>query len=411
MEISIAKANEIESYIKDNKEDCLQRNQLHVQLKGAPKWLDVYRLPIEMLVYNTRNGRFAAEILQKQVDLGRQLNPLEDSDRKTIQKLLLEEDEKATQLLKDNLEKVGQVEPGIITFDGVVINGNRRMSVFESLFKEKSDTQYSFLNVARLPKNVDEKDMYRLEIGIQLSRPYRKDYGPINDLLKINEGLIIGFDPKQIADTLFGGFDESEIREKIERLKLVEAYLEYIGKPKKYEEVKGWHEHFINLQNAISVFKKEKIMNAKEIHYATLAGFELIIAKSPHMDIRLIKKFMEEKKTKEGLMESVGKVIEEKNEIIETKPEELKKTEIEENIKKKKLKSQTKIANDFRESFENLKDTYKAQKEANKPKTLLKRALSNLESINPRNPNLREKEIIELLKSIAEITTKLLEIK
>lgn len=411
MEISSAKANEIDSYIRDNK-DCLQPNQkLAIQLQGQPKWLDVYRLPIDMLIYNKRNGRFAAEIMQKQVELGRKLDPLEENDRKIIQKLLLDEDENATQLLKDNLVKVGQLEPGIITFDGVVINGNRRMSVTEALLEEKSDPQYNFLKVVRLPMNVDDKDLYRLEISIQLSRPYRKDYGPINDLLKINEGLEIGFDPKQIADTLFGGFNESEIREKVERLKLVEAYLEYIGKPKQYEEVKGWHEHFINLQKAISILKKEKIMNAKEIHYATLAGFELIIAKSPHMDIRLIKKFMDEKKTKEGLIEYVEKVIEEKKEIIEAETKELNEAETKETIKKKKPKSQTKIANDFKEKFENLKDTYRAQKEANKPKVLLKRALSNLEGINPKNPKLKDLEIIELLKSIAEITTKLLETK
>ncbi len=411
MEINSAKANEIDSYIRDNKKDCLQRNQLPVQLKGEPKWLDVYRLPIEMLIYNMRNGRFAVEIMQKQVELGRELNPLEENDRKIIQKLLLEEDENATQLLKENLAKVGQVEPGIITFDGVVIDGNRRMSVIEGLFEEKSAPQYSFLNVARLPRNVDEKDLYRLEIGIQLSRPYRKDYGPINDLLKIKEGIEIGFSPKQIADTLFGGFKESEIRERAERLKLVEAYLEYIGKPKQYEEVKRWHEHFINLQKALSVFKKEKKLDVKEIHYATLAGFELIIAKAPHMDIRLIRKFMDEKRTKEGLMESVEKVVEEKKEIIEVETEEPKKTETKKTTKEKKPKSPTKIAKDFKENFENLKDTYKAQKEVNKPVTLLKRALSNLESIDPKHSNLKEPEIIKLLKNIVDITKKLLEIK
>ncbi|VVB90944.1 Uncharacterised protein [uncultured archaeon] len=56
-------------------------------------------------------------------------------------------------------------------------------------------------------------------------------------------------------------------------------------------------------------------------------------------------------------------------------------------------------------------DIYNAHKESNKPKTLLRRALSNLESIDPKHQNLKDPEIIKLLNSIAEIITKLLETK
>ncbi|UZE92465.1 MAG: hypothetical protein IB616_01245 [Methanosarcinales archaeon] len=400
MEINSVKANEISSYIKDDG-GCLQHNKLLVQLKGQPEPLHVFRLPIELLIYNKRNGRFAAEITQKQKELGRELDPLEEEDRKIIKELLLEEDENATQLLRENLIKVGQLYSGIITFDGVVINGNRRMAIFEDLFEEKSDPKYSFLTAARLPPNVDEKDIYRLEIGLQLSRAYREDYGPINDLLKVKEGVKIGFTSKEIANSIFGG-SESKIKEKLERLKLIEDYLEYIGKPKQYEEVKGWHEHFIDLQKGISTLKNKK-MGAEEIYSATIAGFELIIARVPHMDIRKIRDLMSEKKTKEGLMESVEKVIEDKTSIEEKIKKEPKKL-----IKKKKTKSPTKIAKEFKEDFESLKDAHRARKEADKPKTLLKRALGSLESINPKHSKLKDPEIIDILKNITVIVKKLL---
>lgn len=408
MEINSAKASEIDSYIKDNKANCLQHNKLAIQLKGERKPLEVYKLPIELLIYNKRNGRFAAEIIHKQEEIGRELDPLIEEDRKIIKKLLLEEDENATQLLKDDLIKIGQLEPGIITFDGVVINANRRMAVFEDLFEETADSKYGFLTVARLPKNVDEKDIYRLEIDLQLSRPYRKEYGPINELLKVQEGIKIGLTPKQIASSLFGGFTEDDIKERQDRLKLIEDYLEYIEKPKEYEEVKGWHEHFIDLHNTILTFKKKK-MSAKEIHCATLAGFALIIAKVPHMDVRKIRNLMTEKKTKENLMKSVEKILEEKTQSAqEENKKEQKEGKRKKLIKKKKLRTPTKIAKEFKEDFEDLVDTYKAHKESDKPKTLLKRALSNLESIDPKHRNLKDIEIINLLKRIAEITTKLL---
>lgn len=411
MEINSAKASEIDSYIKDNKENCLQHNKLAIQLKGERKPLEVYKLPIEFLIYNKRNGRFAAEIIHKQEEIGRELDPLIEEDRKIIKELLLGEDENATQLLKDDLIKVGQLEPGIITFDGVVINANRRMAVFEDLLEETADPKYGFLTVARLPKNVDEKDIYRLEIDLQLSRPYRKEYGPINELLKIQEGIKIGLTPKQIASSLFGGFTEDDIKERLDRLKLIEDYLEYIEKPKEYEKVKGWHEHFIDLQNAILTFKKKK-MSAKEIHCAALVGFELIIANVPHMDVRKVRNLMTEKKTKESLIELIEKTLKEKTQIAqEENKKEQKEGKRKKLTKKKKIKTSTKIAEEFKEDFEDIVDTYNAHKESDKPKTLLKRALSNLESINPKHSNLKDPAIIKLLNSIAKIIAKLLETK
>src|SRR5574341_1707787 len=138
MEINSTRGNEIDSYISDNY-NCAQHNKLAVQLKGERNPLDVYKLPVELLIYNKRNGRFAAEIIHKQEEIGRELDPLIEEDRKIIRELLLKEDENATKLLKDDLIKVGQLEPGIITFDGVVINANRRMAVFENLLEETSD--------------------------------------------------------------------------------------------------------------------------------------------------------------------------------------------------------------------------------------------------------------------------------
>ncbi len=476
MEINSTKGIEIDSYINDNS-TCIQHNKLAVQLKGERNPLEVYKLPVEFLIYNKRNGRFAAEIIHKQEEIGRELNPLIEEDRKVIRELLLKEEENATKLLKDDLIKVGQLEPGIITFDGVVINANRRMAVFEKLLEETSDPKFGFLTVARLPKSVDEKDIYRLEIDLQLSRPYRKDYGPINELLKLQEGIKIGLTPKQIANSLFGGFNEDEIKERLDRIKLIEDYLEYVEKPKKYEEVKGWHEHFIDLQAAILTFKKKK-MSAKEIHYATIAGFELIIGGVPHMDVRKIKNLMTEKKTKESLMDSVETVFREKEEGTnkelkevqpkeaqpkESQPEEVQPKEVQPKevqpkevqpkevqpkevqpkevqpkevqpkevqpkevqpkeaqpkevqpkkvTKQEKIKNPVKITEKFKEDYQDILDTYNAHKESDKPKTLLRRALSNLESIDPKHQNLKDPEIINLLNSIAEIITKLLETK
>ncbi len=94
MEINSTKGSEIDSYIKGNS-NCLQYNKLAIQLKGERNPLEVYKLPVELLIYNKRNGRFAAEIKHKQEEIGRELDPLIEEDRKVIRELLLKEDENA----------------------------------------------------------------------------------------------------------------------------------------------------------------------------------------------------------------------------------------------------------------------------------------------------------------------------
>ncbi len=158
-------------------------------------------------------------------------------------------------------------------------------------------------------------------------------------------------------------------------------------------------------------------MSAEDIHYATLAGFQLIIAKEPHMEVRRIKNLMTDIKTKEDLRKSVERTIEKtsaQEKIREESKEsrdESKGAEHKKVPKKKKPKTLTNIAEEFKEDFADIVDTYKAHKESDKPKTLLKRALSSIESIDPKHTNMKDTEIIKLLNSIAEITAKLLETK
>ena len=161
-------------------------------IAGVKRMFDVYRLPINLLSFNIRNGRFAAELRAKEQQLKHPLDPHDADDKEELKKLLLELDEQATSLLKADLEKVGQTDPGIITADGSVINGNRRMAVLLALHEDDSSGKYEYLEVQVLPPDVSPKDLWRIEAGLQLSRDKRLDYGPINDLLKIREGLDSG---------------------------------------------------------------------------------------------------------------------------------------------------------------------------------------------------------------------------
>src|SRR5437879_6108186 len=107
-----------------------------VVIAGKKELLQVYRLPTSLLAFNIRNGRFAAELRAKEHQLGRGLDPLVSEDEEVIQALLVNLDPGATELLKQDIKAIGQTDPGIITHDGFVINGNRRLAVLHLLHDE-----------------------------------------------------------------------------------------------------------------------------------------------------------------------------------------------------------------------------------------------------------------------------------
>lgn len=390
MEINSEKARDLDIYIKDHADCEHPKKEKEVELEGQRKSLSVYVLPIEKLRYNIRNGRFKAELLQKESELKRKLDPDNKDDSEIIKQLLLDEDSNATKSLMVDLKRVGQLDPGIITNDGAVIDANRRMAIFEKLYELERVPKYQYLLVARLPPNVSEKDLWRLEAGIQLSRPYKKEYGPINELLKLREGKAVGLNATEIASSLYGNFTQSEITEKLDRLELIENYLEYINKPKRYDEARRYHEHFIDLQKILASFASKGV-SAIERQKATILGFELIKSgKVPHLEVR---------KLREIVFEDTGHA---RNKFFSSTEELVKQSQSTNNPKRK-----TELSKLIVEEYRSTLDYVKAKKEADKPRTLLTRALQNLENINPRHRELRTTDSKYLLNQILKIIKKL----
>jgi len=88
MELETVRGKQLDAYL--TKSSAQDDQKLRIPLKGKPEHLQVYRVPIKYLIYNIRNGRFAAELLAKESQLKRKLDPGTLEDAKIIQKLLLE---------------------------------------------------------------------------------------------------------------------------------------------------------------------------------------------------------------------------------------------------------------------------------------------------------------------------------
>ena len=138
-----------------------------VEIAGIIKEYPVYKYPIKELYYNIDNGRMRIERNEWEENEGRVLDQYEDGP--ISKDILLGLDKAKTKELKGDIRKKGQIEPGVITFDGVVINGNRRMAVIEELHEEDSSGKWTFLEAVRLPEDISEENVWKIEVNLQLS--------------------------------------------------------------------------------------------------------------------------------------------------------------------------------------------------------------------------------------------------
>ena len=348
----------------------------------------VYKVPIKYLIFNIRNGRFAAELLQKESELKRKLDATVPADAKIIQKLLLDISPHETEALKKDLAHNGQLDPGVITHDGAVVNANRRMAILSLLYEETHDPKFEYLRVAKLPKDVDEKDIWRIEAGLQFAKEFRLDYSPINELLKLKEGREKSrLSPQEISATLMGRFTANEVTERLAVLKLIESYLEFIGKSGQYHIVQEQRsmEKFNSLQaNVITPLRKQRELKEPEIAKLTALAFILINRTDlSHWDIRLLSKIAANSNAR---------------------------AELYRNYDAEKAVSQQ-SSSKLEENFATAKEIYEAKQNQNKPERLLRKALSALQGISDGHGALAEASLKSLLTQIKTELDRLLGVK
>lgn len=382
--------NRIDEYIQNNKSEI--KESVPVIIKGEKKNLSVYRLPIDLLYYNIRNGRFAAEYRNEVKKEGGALIPEKTEDAKKIRDLLWNLNVNESKLTYQDIKQRGQWEPGIITEDGYVIDGNRRMSILSKLFQDTSNDEFKFIKVGRLPANVEDTDLWKLEAGIQLGKEEIVRYGPMNELLKLEEAKLLGISNKEIAKVLYGIDDEEEIKDRLDRLELIKRYLIHIDNPDDFKKAEAKVEHFKELQKIIKACGKPEDggvnLSPDERIAIRKAVFCLINQGVRHMDLRKIEKMI-----RRELGNAIEKItsLAEDCEGIDTK-DQLPEDD-EPNLIKTKFVAAT--------------DILDADMNKNQVAELLRRAAVNLDAVNYQSPDLKKPQLKELIQKIMDHMKKL----
>ncbi|MFI6769481.1 transcriptional regulator [Streptomyces sp. NPDC050355] len=165
------------------------RETLTVEWRGGPEHLEVIQMPVGNLYYNPATHRIRAQSSHdpKQAEALAD-DPWSSDSQAYLDRLLqvLPADPARTDPEFDelvaSLKEYRQTDPGLITYEGVLVNGNTRRAALMQLYGPNHA-----MRVAVLPPSCNWQDIAAIELSLQLRKEHRRDYSYINRLLAVQE--------------------------------------------------------------------------------------------------------------------------------------------------------------------------------------------------------------------------------
>jgi len=430
-------------------------HEINYPVNGPLKFFTVFDIPLKYLAFNKNNGRIASTV-QTLEARGLAIDPYTDQGEKLLDKLLYNSKKDRNVKTQKSLFNNGQRDIGIITRDGLVIDGNRRSMLLKRNFKESNGIETFKAIVFEEVTSDDTGQIENYETQYQLGLDEKVDYDPIDIYIKIqkmydsytsNQGdfeltipasdLGLGaptknkkFDPDKVditaRDKIYSKFQgyktiksRGDVTFFLEVMSTMERYLNDIGHRKNYIYLDGREEQFRGLTRWWKQYKdceSKKIFDTCtriDIEQFRLACYDYIRIKTTNEDFRKIG----------GAKEAKGHIVGVKGAWVDFKNgwEEIKKanrvdTQI--NIDTNDYEVLAKNIEDSEREFNanlkekldaNLNDAYAIVRDGLRgglPKQLVKEAESKIESINInsnefKSPEIQEK-LLELVLNIEE---------
>lgn len=234
--------------------------------------MNVYKIPLNLLVYNKYNGR----ILSRTKSLESQKFFIDEDSpegKKKIEELLWKSKIDRNKKTQKNIADFGQQKVGIITKDGIIIDGNRRAMLLNDiqnngvLSGKRYDKKYDYFKAVILPVTLQENpiEIKKLETSFQMGEDKKLGYNPTEKYLKAKDHYLeisglteIDTDNfndnalSKIADWM--GEDKSEIKKYLYTIKIMDEYLYFLGYDGIYTQLDSREDQFLSLTKWLDNF-------------------------------------------------------------------------------------------------------------------------------------------------------------
>ncbi len=258
-----------------------------VPFRGRPITLPRIEVRADFPLYRIQSGRThraQAAYLDRHTELPPDFfNDPEDPQVQRAQHEILLEliDEEG---LRQDLVEREQWNPLVLTHDGFVVDGNRRLCALR-------DEHSEYVRVVVLPEDAESPEIFETEIELQMARETRAEYNWVDQALHIRYGIEqLGERVEVLAERM--RMDVDEIRASIAELAMVDMYLDWLGSPGKYHLVPAarggtTQQAFRELTQRLSTQAAQRL--SREEHQAIRETcFAVILSDGGYSDVRRV---------------------------------------------------------------------------------------------------------------------------
>jgi hypothetical protein len=407
--------------------------RIEIPWKDELKVMTVCKVPLNQLVYNSLNGRILSNTLSLETQ-NKKINAEDENDNKLLEDLLWNSEKSKNENTLLDIHNLGQQKIGIITKDGVVIDGNRRLMLLNELKTKRHTKQsrkltksYDYFKAVVLPVSRDEdiSEIEKLEISYQLGEDQKVDYDPIQLYLKIKKQYAtLAQKPyksddvdKNAIKTIYswiGNYKTIEKEKDIEFflsvMNTMDSYLEYCEYDNIPIALQGREEQFRGLTSWVENFRGEDSKKAfdsykeSDVDDLEVVCFDLIRFRLQNTEFRKIGQgqkenhFFGNKEIWEKFNENHSRFIEEAKDSESNI--DYNAQDLESHIKDRDKSFGNKIKEDVEDNMSECESMLRNRRHHNEPSKLIKEAFGKLESVDSRGTSFSKSDTQEQLKNL-----------
>jgi hypothetical protein len=399
---------------------------IRIRYRGIDEVFNVYQIPLEYLIYNKYNGRIGSSVKSFENQYYK-LDAENTKHKNKIEEFLWESKKDRNKITETNLVENGQLKFGLVTSDGVIIDGNRRALLLNKIYSEREIwrgkgndvNKCRFFNAIILPEDADEQEIQRLETTFQMGQDEKLDYNPIEKYLKVKDLKKFGIADEDIAKMMLE--DITEIKKITQIIILMDQYLTYLGYDGIYTRLDKTEGPLVDLNAYINRYKGSGCQKVEwdydidlDVNEMITLCFDYIRARYEGKEFRLIASpsknsiFCKSKELWTSFLENhkqtVGSIEEPTvQEIRESRPEE----DLSKVLKSRDVDWTENAQNYLKGNLGKAESQLRNLNDADKPLELATRALNAIESINTESEQFFIDE--DLLETLCKINTRTFE--